>query len=677
MKKTGFFIILQVFVATAVMATLPDYNSSPWHITASNNTPYSGISLANGRIGLMPSSYPFKVESVYLNSVYDRESELGVSRLLKGINFGSLEMVIDTDTIGEEDISGWQQRLNMKEASLTTSFIVKGKAEIEYTIYALRGMPYSGMIDISVRALSPIGISVSGEILCPGEYKNPNATFRILKDNEIKMPLLQTVAQSPFGKHTLATTATFLFNHDFPDLTHLPGNPYNHKLNFTREIKKGEVYNFAWVGAVCTSQDFSDAQNESERMVIYLMRGNKSKVIEEHKKLWEELWESDIVVEGDLESQRDIRLALYHLYAFSRDDSNLSIAPMGLSSQNYNGHIFWDTELWMFPPLLVFNQGIASSLLNYRIDRLGKAKQKAANFGYRGAMFPWESDDTGEEATPSWALTGTFEHHITADIGIAFINYYRVTGDIAWLKEKGFPLIKEIADFWASRAVKNNDGSYSILNVVGADEFAPNVDDNAFTNGAAKTILKYAAQAAGLVGSKPGDNWEEIAENLKFCYFDNGVLKEHKNYNGEVIKQADVNLLSYPLDILSDKESALKNLEYYESRFSEEGPAMGYSILSVLYARMGAGEKAFFYFKRAYEPNKRPPFGALAESALSNNPYFATGAGGMLQAVLFGFGGLRITDGGIIRANPCLPLKWEKLELKGIGPKKECFTITH
>jgi len=94
---------------------------------------------------------------------------------------------------------------------------------------------------------------------------------------------------------------------------------------------------------------------------------------------------------------------------------------MGLSVQvPYNGHIFWDSELWMFPPLLMFNQDIARSLVNYRFNRLDAAKRKAKTYGYKGAMFPWESDDTGEESTPPFALTGTFEHHITADIAMHF-----------------------------------------------------------------------------------------------------------------------------------------------------------------------------------------------------------------------------------------------------------------
>lgn len=339
--------------------------------------------------------------------------------------------------------------------------------------------------------------------------------------------------------------------------------------------------------------------------LIFSSRGNKNALIARHQQLWNELWQGDIEIEGDLESQRDIRLALYHLYSFSREDSDLSISPMGLSSLGYNGHVFWDTELWMYPPLLIFNQNIAKSLLNYRSNRLNKAKQKAQNFGYDGAMFPWESDDSGEEATPTWALTGTFEHHITADVGIAFWNYYRVSKDKEWLAKDGYPLLKEVADFWVSRLFKNTDGTYSIKNVVGANEFAHNVDDNAFTNGSAKTVLEYAFLAALELDLTPNKQWREVSENLKFNFFENGIMKEHADYEGAIIKQADVNLLAYPLSVVTKLDAIKKDLEYYKPRMATEGPAMSHSILAVLYARLSKPDEAFELFKRAYVPNKR------------------------------------------------------------------------
>jgi len=669
------FLFLMNISIPSVVAQQVDH--SPWHITATDTSNYAGITLANGRIGLLPSKKPFTVSAIILNNVYDKGSAQGVSKILRGINFANIDVFIDGVKVDESNISRWKQVLNLKEATLTTSFDFKKQAEISYTIYALRGMPYTGLMEVSIKSFQDISVKVAGKILCPAEDKNPVNTFKVLKDLKNRMPLLQTTAESPFGKQLLASTASFIFKGKHPELHQELVSKYDNELTFEKKIKKGESFHFAWAGAVCTTQDFDDPLSESARMVIFVMQGNEAAVIAKHKELWAKLWEGDIVVKGDLQSQRDIRLALYNLYSFSSANSNLSIPPMGLSSQGYNGHIFWDSELWMYPPLLVLNQGIARSMLNYRFNRLEKAKQKATDFGYRGAMFPWESDNTGEEACPVWALTGTFEQHITADVGIAFWNYYRISHDQKWLKEEGYPLLKEVADFWVSRATKNVDGSYSINNVVGADEFAQNIDDNAFTNGSALSVLEFATRAAKALHITPDPVWMKVAKKIKFYYFPDGVTKENATYTGEIIKQADVNLLAYPLQVVRDKAQIIKDLVYYEPKISKEGPAMGYSVLSILHARLGDQKKAFELFEHAYLPNKRPPFGALSESATSNNPYFATGAGGMLQAVLFGFGGLQITDNGIIQGKTCLPKQWKSLTIKGVGPNKKTFYITH
>jgi trehalose/maltose hydrolase-like predicted phosphorylase len=673
-------ILLLFFILSSSLLTA---QNNGWQISTKESSDYTGIAVANGRIGMLTSSKPFQIQHIVLNNVYDVDPNLKVSQILHGMNFGNLDMYIDGEKVTEDNISNWQQTMDMKSAALTTNFEYKDKAKISCTIYALRNLQYTGYIDISVQATKDIGVKVSGKILIPKEYQTPVNTFQILKDLETTMPILQSVAKSPFGKHLVSTSSTFIWHkinssreHQRPELKHEIISDYENTLSFDYSIKKNENLEFAWTGAECTTKDFADPKSESERMVIFNLLNSKEVLLAQHKAQWNKLWQGDIVIEGDLQSQQDVRLALYHLYAFGRGDSNLSIAPMGLSLQTpYNGHIFWDTELWMFPPLLMLNQDIASSLVNYRSDRLEPAKKRAINYGYKGAMFPWESDDTGEEATPPFALTGPFEHHITADIGIAFWNYYRVTKDKKWLTEKGYPLMKEVADFWVSRVILNNNGSYSIDNVVGANEFAPNVNDNAFTNGAAITALEFATKAAMEIGVTPNPEWKFVSEKIKILKFKDGTTKEHENYEGEIIKQADVNLLSFPLNIVSDKETILKDLKYYEPKLSKEGPAMGKSIFSILYARQGDVSNAYRLFKESYVPNQQPPFGALSEVATSNFSYFATGAGGMLQSVLFGFGGLEFTDNGIIQKNPVLPKEWKSLTIKGVGKDKKTFRI--
>ena len=145
---------------------------------------------------------------------------------------------------------------------------------------------------------------------------------------------------------------------------------------------------------------------------------------------------------------------------------------------------------------------------------------------------------------------------------------------------------------------------------------------------------------------------------------------------GEGIKQADVNLLSYPLKEITDKNQVKKDLEYYETRIPNEGtPAMTQAIFTLLYARLGDAGKAYHFFKDAYEPNLLPPFRVIAETKGGTNPYFSTGAGGILQSVLMGFGGLDITPKGIVQIKSVIPKGWKSLTLTGIGPDKKTYTI--
>jgi trehalose/maltose hydrolase-like predicted phosphorylase len=211
---------------------------------------------------------------------------------------------------------------------------------------------------------------------------------------------------------------------------------------------------------------------------------------------------------------------------------------------------------------------------------------------------------------------------------------------------------------------------------VAADEWAENVDNNAFTNAAAKSNLQFATEAAKVLGITPDADWLNVASNIPVLKMPDGVTREHATFNGEGIKQADVNLLAYPLKQITDMAQVKKDLQYYETRIPNEGtPAMTQAIFSLLYARLGDSEKAFHWFKEAYTPNLNPPFRVIAETKGGTNPYFATGAGGVLQSVLMGFGGLDITANGIVQLKSVLPKQWKSLTITGVGPQKKSYTV--
>jgi trehalose/maltose hydrolase-like predicted phosphorylase len=668
-----FILVLSPFMLMA--------QSSPdWMIEASSIDPnnYYGVTVANGMIGLVSSPEPMKVKDVVLNGVYDYYQRGRVSNILKTFNHINMNLDVDGQRITQKDIANYKQVVNMKKASLSTTFEIGDKVTVTHTILALRHLPYTALAMIEIRALKNVRITPMSVIEAPNHLSDVRNLYSEIDRPHVTIPLLTSVGKSPSGKHTLAVSNSILFSEPHgqePDLIHEDWDYNMHLMKFTKDLKAGETYRFSVVASATSTAQYNDPLNEAERLTIFAKLEGTERLLQRHEAEWQNLWKSDIIIEGDLDAQRDVRFALYHLYSFAREGTAYSLSPMGLSGLGYNGHVFWDTELWMYPPMLMLQPEIAKSLLEYRFKRLGAAKQNAFSHGYRGAMYPWESSDEGSEDTPVWALTGPFQHHITGCVGWAFWKYYQVTKDKLWLRDRGYPVLKEVADFWASRVERKAPGQYEINNVIGANEWQENIDNNAFTNGMAITVLRYATQAAKELGIPPDPDWMHVAQNIPILKFPDGTTKENTTYNGVDIKQADVNLLAHPLEIITDRLQVEKDLTYYEPRMSANGPAMGNSVLSTLYSKLGNTEKAYELFVKSYKPNAVPPFGVLAETAGGTNPYFATGAGGMLQAIISGMGGLQITDQGIIQNKVSLPKKWRSLEIKGVGVARKTFIV--
>ena len=680
----------RLFIASCfIFIASVTYAQDPWHITATSINPsnYYGITVANGQLGIVSSPEAFKIKDVVLAGAYDLYGRGRVSNFLKSFNLLNMYMEIDGRRLSNADATNMKQELDMQHASFTTSFDYKDVATISYTYYALRQLPYSVLMDVTVKAKKDLNLGSASVMEAPDALRDVENYYNEIDRPHTTISLLTSTAKSPTGKLLMCASNAFIFSEAHgsePRVVHEMWDNNMHLVKFAKKIKAGESYLYSIVGSSITSAHHADPLNEAERLTIFAKLQGRDRLIEMHNKAWDELWKSDIVIEaagsdvsGEVaQQQQNVRSMLYHLYSFMREGTSNSPSPMGLSGLGYNGHVFWDTELWMFPSILQLHPELAKGMIGYRFERLEAAKRNAFGKGYKGAMYPWESAETGVEETPVWALSGPFEHHITADIAVAAWNYYCVTQDKNWLRDRGYPILKATAEFWASRVERNGPGAYDIKNVVAADEWAENVDNNAFTNAAAKANLKYATEAAKILGIAPDADWMNVANNIPILKFSDGVTKEHATYNGEGIKQADVNLLGYPLKEIIDPKQIRKDLDYYSSRVPTEGtPAMTQAIFSLLYARIGDPDKATHFFKDAYVPNLLPPFNVLAETKGGTNPYFATGAGGVLQAVLNGFGGLEITPAGLTQIKSVLPKAWKSLTLKGIGPDKKTYMV--
>ena len=409
--------------------------------------------------------------------------------------------------------------------------------------------------------------------------------------------------------------------------------------------------------------------------VVTIRQGN------DLKDVWPRLWKtSDIVIQGDPEAQQVTHANLFYLLSSTYPGSDHSIPPMGLSSNIYGGHIFWDAEVWMMPALIVQHPDYAKSIIAYRFKLLGQAKKNAKQHGFAGAEYPWESADTGAEMV---AGEFTKERHITADVGWAAWQYYLWTGDKAYLKSQGWPVLSATAQYWISRVTKGPDGKYHVKGVLSPDETASVVDNDAWTNAVVQANLRAAARAARTVGQPADPRWETVADGIYFP-FDKarGIPAENDTPLTDRFdaKQADTLLLVHPLNRPFDAQTEGKMLDFYTAHTSKFGPAMTASIHAVVAARLGRSKDALDLFHDSYRPFMRGPWDAFAEKRTSNRVYFCTGMGGCLQSVLYGFAGLQVVEPGqkgkgtkvagdaeaSLYADPHLPPGWGGLTVKGI-----------
>lgn len=660
-------------------------SAEDWILRAENFTKnrYYGITSANGVIGIISSKEPFKADEVVLAGVYDNFGRGRVNNFLPNINPLNAAIYLNGTRLKSSNVSNYTQTLDMRTGEFVGEMTYQG-AKVSYRYCALRHLSHAVLMEIEITPSTDTALETRLEHVVPQSLHGAVMTvndwsFKLKKEPPFKV--ITTTALSPSENVKMASSSFFLFAEESDAATPVYHNTTDndrHRILFTKELKAGKTFKFQIIGSLISTAHTADPLNQAERIVTYARFQKEGELMRKHREAWAKLWESDIVIEGDLQVQKEVRSMLYHLYSFSRAGVAHSPSPMGLSGLGYNGHVFWDTEIFMMPPLMLLQPDMARSMLEYRFKLLDEARRNAASYGFAGAMFPWESSATGAEDCPATSLSGTFQHHVTADVAIGCWNFYLATQDRDWLVNRGWHILKATAEYWASRCEKGADGKWHINNVMCADEYALNKDDNAYTNCAAKRNLEYAVAAAEIVGEKAPALWSEIAEGLYFAKMENGVTSEYVGYDGHNIKQADVNLLAFPHKLITDKAQMMRDLDYYSVRVPQvRTPAMTQSMFSVICSRCGDREQAWKWFLDSYRPNALPPFGVLAEFKGGTNPYFATGAGGTLQSVLFGFAGLDFNPkGGIMQVkNHALPPHWKRLTIKGVGPEKKSYTI--
>jgi trehalose/maltose hydrolase-like predicted phosphorylase len=462
-------------------------------------------------------------------------------------------------------------------------------------------------------------------------------------------------------------------------------SPFRLALNLTVKVRKDQTYTFTKFIAVSREDWGGDAKAD-----LALAAGARSAgfdaLLDTHRSAWRDLWRSDIAIDGDTRAQTAVHSDLYYLFATSTADTHWPMGACGLTP-GYTGHAFWDSDSWLFPALLLLHPERAKSLVMFRAHTLPAAQARAQARGFKGAMYPWESDpENGSEQTPHFAyVLGEREIHVNADVAIAQWQYWLATQDRAWLKEYGWPVIRNVADFWASRATWNADQRrYEIVHVTSVAESYNDVPNDIFTNVSAQKALNIAAKAAALAGERPDPHWAEVAAKLYIPF--SQAEQRHLDFDASVPREplegSTLGMLMYPsLDLAMTKQIRRNDFDYTMISVKEghhEPHGMSMAPASIAAAAVGDSTSAVAWLQSNFTSGLiKPPFNVRTETANNNTGYFITASGGFLQNLLYGFSGLRIEEKGLIAAYaPVLPPEWKSMTLQDIAFRGQRYDIT-
>lgn len=417
------------------------------------------------------------------------------------------------------------------------------------------------------------------------------------------------------------------------------------------------------------------------------------RLLSDHRLEWAHRWaDVDVGIPDDPQAQLAARFALFQLWNSVGRYGEAAVGARGLSGPGYSGHVFWDSDVFVLPAIASMSPAAARAMLEYRIRRMAPARTIAQLKGLDGLRFPWESGSRGEDITPlsgrangEWLpiLTGQLEEHITADIAWAASHYADWTGDQEFLSGPGRPLVCETARYWAARIQTDVDGTAHIRHVIGPDEYHENVDDNAYTNILARWNLQRAAALDPR--SANVDEWRRQAEALVDGY--DQQTHRHEQFAGyyrlepllvadigtpplaadlllgaartssaQIVKQPDVLMAHHLLPDAMPVGSLDADLDFYLPR-TAHGSSLSPAITASLLARAGRPDEALALLDIALRLDLDDLTGMTAAGL-----HLAT-LGGVWQALLFGFAGVRVVDGALL-VDPQLPLRWSSLNLR-------------
>ena len=725
----------------------PIYPVEPWTVTETEfkmETNYRNettFSLSNGYLGTrgtLEEGYDFTVdeglEGNFINGFYESEPirygewnygfPTESQSLLNLPDLKTIRLFLDGEEldIRKGEVSGWRRTLHMDQGTVTRSFDWTSPAGRTVHVETVRLVSF-GVKNLMAMSYEVTPVNFDGEI-----------TFLSVLDANVENHTRKTnplVDYGPFGRCLLTDRITadesMLFYQgttEHSGLTMACGSVMTVKSPLTQEWSvtedglhcrhkiavhgtKGQTITAEKQIAYTSSLDLE--KNAMRDFILSILKeavkkGFKSEAASQEacmKAMWNQ---ADVVIEGDDALLQGMRFNLFHILQSASRDGKNGMGAKGLSGEGYEGHYFWDTEMYVMPVFIYTAPDIAKKLLDYRFNTLDIARDRARVLGHQtGALYPWRTIN-GEEASTYFPL-GTAQYHINADIAYAFWLYVTVTGDMEYLKDCAAEVLCETARVWADVGsfAECKGNRYCICAVTGPDEYNAIVDNNFYTNLMARENLRNALEALELLKkhepaacqqlieklgltSDETVYWQRIIDNMYFPYdekrqvypLDDGFMmrkpwddskiapeKRHLLYENfhplfvyrqRMSKQADAILGMYLHSNLFTEEELKRNYDFYQE-VTLHHSSLSTCIFGILACEIGYYEEAYTYFTQSAR---------MDLDDYHNNFYagiHAANMAGTWQAIVNGFAGLR-TNAGYLELHPYLPSQWKGYTFK-------------
>lgn len=693
------------------------------------------FSIGNGYIGMRGNfeeglkDKKYTVEGTYLNGFYETHEikygekayafpEIGQT-MLNVINSKIIKIYVDDEEFNmmDSEILDYERVLDLKEGVLKRKAVWRTKTgkELELNFERLASFDDKHLAAVKV---SIIPLNFSGKIklvsLIDGNVKNLTAeddprvgsglsgrSLEIIEKNieDDEISILSKTKNSNF-KLLCAAKNLFTTEQDYTvksiEDEYIVGIEY--EINGV-EKKKIEFIKYI---SYTTTRDYDEIFNVKDRVLKRAVKMGYENIKKNQIEYMKRFWESaDVEIEGDAKLQQGIRFNMFHILQSTGKDSKTNIGAKGLTGEGYEGHYFWDTEMYIIPMFIYTKPEVARKLLEYRYNTLDKARERARQMSHeKGALFPWRTIN-GEECS-AYFPASTAQYHINADIAYAIKKYYEATLDEEFLIKYGAEILFETARIFEDLGHYVEGKGFCIDGVTGPDEYTAIVNNNAYTNLMAKDHLSLAAYVAEYLKKNFNDEyqrikekieldeeeivrWKKAADNMYIPYdeklkihpqddsflskkiwdFENTpkenyplLLHYHPLviYRHQVCKQADWVLALYLHSDKFTKEQKIRDFEYYE-KVTTHDSSLSPCIFSIVACDIGYIDKAYDYFMRTARMDLDDHHGNTKDGIHAAN------MAGSWLGIVAGFGGFRAFEDEIL-FSPSIPQNWNRYSFK-------------